>query len=720
MKCSNCNHQLREGTTECPYCGAQVNETNQNTRQENPYQTQYSQMNNYDNNGYQENNENPYNQNGYQEYNQDINNAGYDFSNGFKNPYMQQGNNGYNFNNQYGQSMNECNQDPHNIPQKDVEYGFTPPLNPPYGDPMDGYNLSEDIYNTQQPDNGFTPLSNESYEQSINEHHQDQDQYNIQQSNDRYESNGMYGRPMTEYDQNSYNMQPQDNENRFTPPFNGSYKQPTEGYYQDQSQGQYNMQQPNYENNQYYEHGYENLSDNSGNMYENDDSEYQYGNNNLEYSDNNQQQDYNQNYDQGYDLRYSQQQHEESLYDNPNVNYNNSHKYNSEGQYYNDYNQNINNQNYGYNEQDDNYYQNIPEATIPNQEPNNNEYQYHFGAPGTDKRRQEYSDQYNNFNGDSFYEDAQSQQDYNNEQPYDYTSPDNSKNEKSKLKNKSKKKEKKKNSSPANKISTGLCILSFLIPIVGIILYFVKKKENKSFANTYGICAIVGIVFSYIIFSSVTKNITKDLQQAAQDNSSSISQLLNDLESEDSKTTEDANNNVDVSNTNDQTKPVVSNQKININGTDIELPCKYSDFAKKTGYSFGEIMSKGSFIDGALITATKENSSIMLQITGEQDSEGLVKVQTCDISGIVVSKKDKVNDIDIGNAEISFFNDVKIGNTETLESLTEKIGKPSLDADSSTDGSKSHIYQWKSANYLLEITTIDDVIDSISYTYPAQ
>lgn len=49
------------------------------------------------------------------------------------------------------------------------------------------------------------------------------------------------------------------------------------------------------------------------------------------------------------------------------------------------------------------------------------------------------------------------------------------------------------------KTSVGLVILSFLFPIVGIIIFFVKKKESKNPAKNYLIAALIGWLLNIII-----------------------------------------------------------------------------------------------------------------------------------------------------------------------------------------------------------------------------
>lgn len=64
-----------------------------------------------------------------------------------------------------------------------------------------------------------------------------------------------------------------------------------------------------------------------------------------------------------------------------------------------------------------------------------------------------------------------------------------------------------------DKPSIGLCILSFIIPLVGIILFFVQKGEKPVSAKRYLIVAIVAIAISVvlnIIFSIIGASMATD------------------------------------------------------------------------------------------------------------------------------------------------------------------------------------------------------------------
>jgi len=47
--------------------------------------------------------------------------------------------------------------------------------------------------------------------------------------------------------------------------------------------------------------------------------------------------------------------------------------------------------------------------------------------------------------------------------------------------------------------STGLKVLSFLIPIAGLILFLIKGKEEPVAAKSYGLWAIAGFVLALLL-----------------------------------------------------------------------------------------------------------------------------------------------------------------------------------------------------------------------------
>lgn len=49
-----------------------------------------------------------------------------------------------------------------------------------------------------------------------------------------------------------------------------------------------------------------------------------------------------------------------------------------------------------------------------------------------------------------------------------------------------------------DKAQTGLKVLCFFLPIVGLILYLVKKDETPNAAKSYGIAAIIGFAVGVV------------------------------------------------------------------------------------------------------------------------------------------------------------------------------------------------------------------------------
>ena len=51
--------------------------------------------------------------------------------------------------------------------------------------------------------------------------------------------------------------------------------------------------------------------------------------------------------------------------------------------------------------------------------------------------------------------------------------------------------------------NVAIAIVSFIIPVIGLVVYFVKKDEDKEAAKTYLGCAGAGFVFWTIMGASM-------------------------------------------------------------------------------------------------------------------------------------------------------------------------------------------------------------------------
>lgn len=80
------------------------------------------------------------------------------------------------------------------------------------------------------------------------------------------------------------------------------------------------------------------------------------------------------------------------------------------------------------------------------------------------------------------------------------------------------------------KASVGLAILSFIIPIAGLIIFLVNKKKKPKTAKVSGICALVGFILG-IIFIAISGNGNSSADtNTTVNNDSSYSQTVDETE----------------------------------------------------------------------------------------------------------------------------------------------------------------------------------------------
>ena len=98
------------------------------------------------------------------------------------------------------------------------------------------------------------------------------------------------------------------------------------------------------------------------------------------------------------------------------------------------------------------------------------------------------------------------------------------------------------------KASVGLAILSYLIPLVGLILYLTKKDTKPKTAKVCGKCAlasfIINVVLSVVIYTAIgTSMLGEIMDDKSSDTNSSYSAQVNSDTQEDSQKTGSASSN---------------------------------------------------------------------------------------------------------------------------------------------------------------------------------
>ncbi len=82
------------------------------------------------------------------------------------------------------------------------------------------------------------------------------------------------------------------------------------------------------------------------------------------------------------------------------------------------------------------------------------------------------------------------------------------------------------------KASVGLAILSFIIPLVGLILFITKRKERPKTAKACGITALVSVIISIVLSVIMSVAGTSLLGAALDENSDSSYSEMFDLEND--------------------------------------------------------------------------------------------------------------------------------------------------------------------------------------------
>ena len=246
----------------------------------------------------------------------------------------------------------------------------------------------------------------------------------------------------------------------------------------------------------------------------------------------------------------------------------------------------------------------------------------------------------------------------------------------------------------ADKVSVGLAILSWFIPLAGIILFFTKKKTSPKTSKVCGIVALIAIVLSSVvlIFTGLfVKNIFND--------------ILNVNEEEYEYITE--------SNTK---KEIWEEYKVIINNKELELPCSYDEYVKITNFKMKEekenLTIKSYYYD-IVNVYTNDKLAGMINIYNMTGSDSLYK--DANVSRISQSSYH----VNTNKAsKIIFPGDLYVGKQATKEDIINLLGTPLKESETEYNGiityrlKYSKENEYTTSNYY-EIVIIDNSINEL-------
>lgn len=270
-----------------------------------------------------------------------------------------------------------------------------------------------------------------------------------------------------------------------------------------------------------------------------------------------------------------------------------------------------------------------------------------------------------------------------------------------------------------DKVNIWLVILSWFIPLAGLIIFFVQKKTSPKTAKASGICALISTLLSIVVVILSFSFIFGALNYAIESTDDTAKEIIEQAESQIKDTQEviddnlntNTNTNTDGSTTSVGVSKDWKQYQFGINGKVYTLPMSYNDFKTASGFTI-----KDTYINMVLPNNhyapvnLYKNDKLALYIELFNKSGAEVKYVDCNVTRISQTKYQ----VSQGADRIVFPGGLKVGDSVTEAQLIELFGTPNDSKDYS--GSKQYTYlsdtTWTTTNNF-KINVIDGVIDEI-------
>lgn len=257
------------------------------------------------------------------------------------------------------------------------------------------------------------------------------------------------------------------------------------------------------------------------------------------------------------------------------------------------------------------------------------------------------------------------------------------------------------------KANVWFAVLSFFIPLAGLIVFLVKKDKEPKTAKVSGICAIVGFLLSFvlsIILFFLVINGGLKLTESLVDKS------LNTFDKVIDKN-EDVIDHSDDNITNDW-----DDYEFVINGKELELPCSYKELKSVTGFS-AKSSDENSVLSNNYYTIVNmyKNDKLALSIEVLNDTGSDAKYMDSKVTRVSQSEYQVSNGAD----KITFPGGLVAGQEITEDKIKRLFGEPTDVNNYSSDGYESITYtynedtSWTTTNYF-KIQVVNGVISEIT------
>lgn len=276
------------------------------------------------------------------------------------------------------------------------------------------------------------------------------------------------------------------------------------------------------------------------------------------------------------------------------------------------------------------------------------------------------------------------------------------------------------------KANVWLAILSWFIPLAGLIIFIVKREKDPKTAKASGICALISfllsivmLIITFLITAYVINNSLDNIRDSIEDNWNNIEDNQGYLDDyynnnyiEDNQDTNDNSiNETDTTNITNNWKEY----KVTVNEKTLTLPTTFNELNNVVTFSLKSADTK-SYLEKGYYTLVNmyKNDKLALYIEVLNDSEEDKLYTDCKITRITQTKYQVSQGADV----FTFPGNLKVGDKITKTKITELLGTPSDIKEYSSEGYEKITYKyfenstWTTTNNY-EITVVNGIIDEL-------
>ena len=259
------------------------------------------------------------------------------------------------------------------------------------------------------------------------------------------------------------------------------------------------------------------------------------------------------------------------------------------------------------------------------------------------------------------------------------------------------------------KVNVWFAILSYFVPIAGLIIFLVKKDKEPKTAKASGICALVSFIINIILIVVIFLFMTFVASKSTELINNTIDKADDIIEKAEEKQKDKDYNSNEASNT-------WSDYEVSVNNKTIKLPCAYEEIKDATGFSMKSAKEKSYLAKNYYATFNMyKNDKLALYTEIYNDTNDDLKYSDGKISRIWQTKYQVSTGADI----ITFPGSLKVGDQISVDEIISKLGNPSDRAEyndsgySSTTLTYNENLSWKTTKFY-KITIVNGVIDELS------